>query len=113
MHLPKVILNTFAIFLSFSWFIKQHPRVFASVKIPPRPEDPDDVLRTMTVIPSLHAMHYGDDSEEDEEDEDQIHEFSVPCHDEPNDEHVSLSFGNEGQKQMTVLLSYCSDEILL
>ncbi|RUS86945.1 hypothetical protein EGW08_005270 [Elysia chlorotica] len=73
------------------WFIKQHPRVFASVKIPPRPEDPDDVLRSMTVIPSLNAMHYGDDTEDDEED-DEIHEFSVPCHIETNDEH--LSFGN-------------------
>ena len=71
--------------------------MFACVKIPPRPEDPDDLLRTMTVIPSLHAMHYGDDEEDDEDDDDQIHDFSVPCHVEPDDQHVSLSFGNEGR----------------
>ncbi|GFR88330.1 serine/threonine-protein kinase stk11 [Elysia marginata] len=76
------------------WYRKQHPRVFASVKIPPRPEDPDDVLRTMTVLPSLHAMHYGEDTDEEEDEDNQIHEFSVPCDEEPTD-HVTLSFGNE------------------
>lgn len=58
------------------WYLKQHPRVFASVKIPPRPEDPDDFLRTMTVLPSLHTMHYGEDTDEEEDDD----PVSVPGH---------------------------------
>ncbi|CAL1536439.1 unnamed protein product [Lymnaea stagnalis] len=50
------------------WFIKQHPRVLERVLIPPRLDDPDDVLRSMTVIGSLNAMHYGDDEGEQDSD---------------------------------------------
>ncbi|XP_059175718.1 serine/threonine-protein kinase stk11-like isoform X2 [Physella acuta] len=39
------------------WFVKQHPRVLERVLIPPRQDDPEDVLRSMTVIGSLNAMH--------------------------------------------------------
>ncbi|BFY99202.1 hypothetical protein BsWGS_02243 [Bradybaena similaris] len=46
------------------WFIKQHPRVLEHVVIPPRPDAPDDLLRSMTVIPCLRAMHFGGELEE-------------------------------------------------
>ncbi|KAH9488302.1 Serine/threonine-protein kinase stk11 [Bulinus truncatus] len=49
------------------WFIKQHPRVLERVLIPPRQDDPEDVLRSMTVIGCLSAMHYGNDEVEDDD----------------------------------------------
>ncbi|XP_005095046.1 serine/threonine-protein kinase STK11 [Aplysia californica] len=53
------------------WFIKQHPRMLDRVLIPPRLDTPEDVLRSMTVIPCLNTMHYGDEDDDDDDEEDE------------------------------------------
>lgn len=39
-----------------SWFRKKHPRTPERVNFPPHPEG-GDILRSMTVIPYLEALH--------------------------------------------------------
>ncbi|GFO03138.1 serine/threonine-protein kinase stk11 [Plakobranchus ocellatus] len=73
------------------WFMKYHPRLCARVRIPPRPEDPEDTLRSMTVIPRLNSMHYGDeDAEEDGEVEDHIQDLAASHYQEANNQNESF-----------------------
>ncbi|KAK0062807.1 serine/threonine-protein kinase STK11 [Biomphalaria pfeifferi] len=82
------------------WFIKQHPRVLERVLIPPRQDDPEDILRSMTVIGCLNAMHYGNDEEGQEEDIAMVSDYQNDISGQDavcaNHDHEELK-GNSGQ----------------